>query len=158
MIFNKVIDRKRVSDVVRIESREYRGIPFKGWSVTEYLPLGSNSFFVSFDFKQVGCFDESAKFSYFLDLKRGVSHRGQLYLPQELRGRKLGRKLVESREAACRELGVENIVIACCDNDSFWKHMKYKVVGKFQQQKFTLLKGVEFPLRNYFEPPMYKRL
>src|SRR3989344_7482785 len=57
-----------------------------------------------------------------------VSWNGNLLVIDHYRGKGIGRALVESREAVCKKMDVEEIVVWCISNQvkCFWEHLGYR--------------------------------
>ena len=94
--------------------------------------------------------------NYNLDLKILCCYDGKIELPKNLKGKGLGRKLVEGRESVCKMLKFRFLIINNNQNTSFWKHIGYKLVPEDLIDYLDRARPNIFMNISQYEPPLFK--
>ena len=94
-------------------------------------------------------------YSFIVNPSKEISYNGSLYLDPEFRKVGMGRAFVETREAICRDLEINLILININDNPEFWKHLDYNDLtsldSKTHEQKIKRLDII-------FRDPVFKNI
>lgn len=126
----------------------------------EYLDRGFDKKYIniSYDSKigRISFDDHKVQTTYLFDLDNNISYDGGIKVKEKLRGQGIGSQLVETREAICKKLDIEFIILGIVLDSLFWKNRGYKKLGIYKRIKLKKrLRRVIFSYKNW---PRYKEL